>query len=105
MQLELGSDANWINTGQPMPAGDDAVIMVENIHQIDDQKVEIQTAAYPWQHVRKVGEDIVATEILLPQSHMITAYDIGALLAAGILELQVKKQPQVLIIPTGNELV
>jgi len=105
MQLELGSDANWINTGQPMPAGDDAVIMVENIHQIDDQKVEIQTAAYPWQHVRKVGEDIVATELLLPQSHMITAYDIGALLAAGILELQVKRQPQVLIIPTGNELV
>lgn len=105
MQLELGSDANWINTGQPMPAGADAVIMVENIHQIDDQEVEIQTAAYPWQHVRKVGEDIVATELLLPQSHMITAYDIGALLAAGILELQVKRQPQVLIIPTGNELV
>lgn len=105
MQLELGSDANWINTGQPMPAGADAVIMVENIHQIDDQKVEIQTAAYPWQHVRKVGEDIVATELLLPQSHMITAYDIGALLAAGILELVVKRQPQVLIIPTGNELV
>lgn len=105
MQLELGTDANWINTGQPMPADADAVIMVENIHQLDEQKVEIQAAAYPWQHVRKVGEDIVATELLLPQNHLITAYDLGALLAAGVLELKVKRQPQVLIIPTGNELV
>jgi putative molybdopterin biosynthesis protein len=105
MQLDLGSDANWINTGQPMPAGADAVIMVENVHQIDEQKVEIQSAAYPWQHVRKVGEDIVATELLLPQSHLITAYDIGALLAAGILEVKVKRQPRVAIVPSGNELV
>ncbi len=105
MQLKLGTDANWINTGQPMPADADAVIMVENIHQIDDENVEIQAAAYPWQHVRKVGEDIVATELLLPQNHLITAYDIGALLAAGVLELQVKQRPQVLVIPTGNELV
>jgi putative molybdopterin biosynthesis protein len=82
MQLELGVDANWINTGQPMPEDADAVIMVENIHQIDEQKVEIQAAAYPWQHLRKVGEDIVATELLLPQNHLITAYDLGALLAA-----------------------
>jgi putative molybdopterin biosynthesis protein len=79
MQLELGVDANWINTGQPMPEDADAVIMVENIHQIDEQKVEIQAAAYPWQHLRKVGEDIVATELLLPQNHLITAYDLGAL--------------------------
>jgi putative molybdopterin biosynthesis protein len=105
MQLELGTEANWINTGQPMPADTDAVIMVENIHQVDDQKVEIQAATFPWQHVRKVGEDIVATEILLPQNHLITAYDMGALLAAGILELEVKRRPRVLIIPTGGELV
>ncbi|MGD8706195.1 MAG: molybdopterin biosynthesis protein, partial [Syntrophobacterales bacterium] len=105
MQLELGTDANWINTGQPIPADADAVIMVENIHQIDEHKVEIQAAAYPWQHLRKVGEDIVATELLLPQNHLITAYDLGALLAAGVLELKVKRQPQVLIIPTGDELL
>jgi putative molybdopterin biosynthesis protein len=88
-----------------MPPDTDAVIMVENIHQIDAHKVEIQAAAFPWQHVRKVGEDIVATELLLPQYHQVTAYDIGALLAAGVLELQVMQQPQVLIVPTGDELV
>jgi putative molybdopterin biosynthesis protein len=105
MELRIGNDAKWINTGQPMPAEADAVIMVENIHQIDEETVEIQAAAYPWQNVRKVGEDIVATELLLPQNHLINAYDIGALLAAGVLELPVYRRPQVLIIPTGNELV
>ena len=105
LELGIGSDARWINTGQPMPRDADAVIMVENIHQIDEKRVEIQAAAYPWQNVRKVGEDIVATELLLPQNHQINAYDIGALLAAGVLELQVYRRPEVLIIPTGNELV
>jgi len=105
MKLKIGTDARWINTGQPMPADADGVIMVENIHQIDEDTVEIQAAAYPWQNVRKVGEDIVATELLLPQNHLITAYDIGALLAAGVLEVQVYRRPEVLIIPTGNELV
>ena len=105
MELRIGIDANWINTGQPMPVDADAVIMIENIHQIDEETVEIQAASYPWQNVRKVGEDIVATELLLPQNHPINAYDIGALLAAGVLELQVYRRPQVLIIPTGNELV
>ena len=105
LQLGLESEALWINTGQPMPPDTDAVIMVENIHQVDQQKVEIQAAAFPWQHVRKVGEDIVATELLLPQNHRINAYDVGALLAAGVSELQVKRQPQVLVIPTGDELV
>jgi putative molybdopterin biosynthesis protein len=105
VQLELGTDAQWINTGQPMPAKADAVIMVEHIHLVDDHTVEIQAAAYPWQHVRKVGEDMVATELLLPQNHLVSAYDIGALLAAGVLELEVKRRPQVLVIPTGNELI
>jgi len=105
MELRIGTDAKWINTGQPMPADADAVIMVENIHQIDEETVEIQAATYPWQNVRKVGEDIVATELLLPQNHQINPYDIGALLAAGVLELQVYRRPQVLIMPTGNELL
>ncbi|MEJ2364266.1 MAG: molybdopterin-binding protein, partial [Deltaproteobacteria bacterium] len=105
LELRIGTEARWINTGQPMPGDADAVIMVENIHQIEANRVEIQAAAYPWQNVRKVGEDIVATELLLPQNHQINACDVGALLAAGVLELQVYRRPKVLIIPTGNELV
>jgi molybdenum cofactor synthesis domain-containing protein len=104
-RLLVGRDAHWVNTGQPLPPGTDAVIMVEHVHQPDEGTLEIQAAAYPWQHVRKVGEDVVATEILLPQNHLITPYDIGALLGGGVRELKVKRRPRTLVIPTGDELV
>lgn len=102
--LELGKDFLWINTGQPLPQGFDSVIMVEKIHQIDETHVEIRAPAYPWQHVRKVGEDIVTSELILTVDHQITAYDIGVLVAAGVKEVTVWKRPNVFIIPTGNEL-
>jgi molybdenum cofactor synthesis domain-containing protein len=104
-RLTVGRDAQWVNTGQPLPPGTDAVIMVEHLHQADEATVEIHAAAFPWQHVRKIGEDMVATELLLPQNHVITPYELGALLGAGVLEVEVKRRPRVLIIPTGNELV
>lgn len=103
--LKIGEDALWINTGQPMPKEFDSVIMVEKIHQLDDKTLEIRSPAYPWQNVRKVGEDIVATQLLLPQNHRIRPYDIGALISAGAFCVNVYKKPVVAIIPTGSELV
>jgi putative molybdopterin biosynthesis protein len=103
--LEIGRDALWINTGQAIPEGFDAVIMVEKVHQINEGEVEIRSPAYPWQHIRKVGEDIVATQLLLPQNHQIRPYDMGSLISAGIFSLKVWKKPEVVIIPTGSELV
>ncbi len=103
--LRVGEDAFWINTGQPLPLGLDAVIMVEKVYQVDHDGLEIRSAAYPWQHVRKVGEDMVATELLLPQDHGIRAYDLGALISAGVFSLRVRERPRVAIIPTGSELV
>jgi putative molybdopterin biosynthesis protein len=103
--LEVPRDAAWVNTGQPLPDGFDAVIMVEKLHQLDEGRIEIRAAAYPWQHVRKVGEDIVATELLLPTNHRIRPYDIGGLASAGIVSLRVWRRPRVVIIPTGSELV
>lgn len=103
--LKLGHDAVWINTGQPIPDSFDSVIMVEKIHQVDEEQVEIQAPAYPWQHVRKVGEDIVATQLLLPQNHRIRPYDLGALISAGVFSVDVRQKPRVVIIPTGSELV
>jgi len=61
--LKIGEDALWINTGQPLPESFNAVIMAEKIHEKDDTHLEIRSSAYPWQHVRKVGEDIVATQL------------------------------------------
>jgi putative molybdopterin biosynthesis protein len=104
-QLKLGREALWINTGHPLPPETNAVIMVENLNLLSEDLVEIQAAAYPWQNVRKLGEDMVATELLLPQGHRITAYDSGALIAGGVVRLSVKKRPRVILVPTGSELV
>ena len=79
--------------------------MVEHIHVIDEATIEIDSPAFPWQHIRKIGEDIVATELLFPQNHLITPYCLGALLSGGVFSVTVKKKPKILIIPTGSELV
>jgi putative molybdopterin biosynthesis protein len=105
MTLALGKDAVWVNTGQPLPKPFNAVIMIEDVHMIDDEHVEIRSSAYPWQHVRKVGEDIVATQLLFPQNHSIRAYDMGALISGGVFSVNVRKRPRVAIIPTGSELI
>jgi putative molybdopterin biosynthesis protein len=103
--LTMGKDGFFINTGQIMPEGTNAVIMIEHVVMLDDQRAQIESGAYPWQNVRKVGEDIVATELLLPQNHRVTPYDIGALLNGGIFKVVVKEKPRVLLIPTGSELI
>ena len=103
--LLIGKDAFFVNTGNPIPKGMDAVIIIEEVHLIDPERVEIREAAFPWQHVRSVGEDLIATEMVFPENHKITAYDIGALLASGYQEVNVRKQPRVLILPTGSELL
>jgi molybdenum cofactor synthesis domain-containing protein len=103
--LRIGTDALWINTGQSLPSGFNAVIMIEKVHQLDDHRLEIREAAYPWQNIRKVGEDIVATQLLLPQNHRIRPYDMGALISGGVLNILVWKKPKVAIIPSGSELI
>lgn len=108
--LFLGQEAFWVDTGDPIPAGCDAVIMVEDVNMLGaghqaGTRVEILAAAAPWQHIRAIGEDVVATEILMPQGHVLRPQELGALLAAGILEVPVVKRPVVTFIPTGTELV
>ncbi|MBM4338025.1 MAG: molybdopterin biosynthesis protein [Deltaproteobacteria bacterium] len=103
--LITGKEAWFVNTGHPIPPATNSVIMIEDVHQIDSERVEIREAAHPWQHVRAIGEDIVATEMVFPENHQITSYDIGALLASGYREIRVKKKPRVLILPTGSELI
>jgi putative molybdopterin biosynthesis protein len=103
-ELAIGQQAVYVNTGHVMPPETDAVIMIEHVNVIGDDRIEIDKPVFPWQNVRKVGEDIVATELLFPQNHMITPYCVGALLTGGIFKVPVKKKPQILIIPTGSEL-
>ena len=104
-ELRVGTDAFYVNTGHVMPENTDAVIMIEHVHVLDPNRLEIEIPAFPWQNVRKVGEDIVATELLFPQNHVITPYCVGALVSGGIFTVPVKTKPNVLIIPAGSELV
>lgn len=104
-RLKIGSQAYWIDTGGALPEGTNAVIMVEDIQTIGEEEVEIQAAVPPWQHVRPFGEDIVATELILPENHLIHPHDLGAMSAAGVTEIPVRRKPRVAVIPTGSELV
>ena len=104
-ELAVGTQAHFLNTGHVMPEGTDAVIMIEHVQLVDKDRIRIEAPAFPWQHVRKMGEDIVATELLYPRGHTVTPYCVGALIAGGIYRVPVRKKPRVLIIPTGSELV
>lgn len=103
-RLRLAEQAFPVDTGNALPVGCNAVIMAEDITEFD-KEVEIIASVAPWQHVRPIGEDIVATEMLLPAGHRLRGVDAGALLAGGITEVNVRKRPKVCVIPTGNELV
>jgi putative molybdopterin biosynthesis protein len=93
-----------VDTGDPMPDGYDAVIMIEDVEKISGSEVEILKPATPWQHVRLVGEDIVATELILSENHTIRPADMAAMIASGHTTVMVRKACY-LHPPTGTELV
>lgn len=105
LTLRLGLEAHMVNTGHPLPAGTNAVVMIEDVVELEDGLVQIESPVYPWQNVRRVGEDIVATELLFPQNHLLSAYDLGGLLGGGVTRVWVRRRPRVALIPTGRELV
>ncbi|MBQ3210115.1 MAG: molybdopterin biosynthesis protein [Oscillospiraceae bacterium] len=94
-----------LDTGDPIPEGCDAVIMVEDIVRNQDATVTIHAAAAPWQHIRQIGEDICAGEMILPSHMEVSPSAIGAMIAGGVLEINVIKKPVIGIIPTGDEII
>jgi len=114
-KLKLGEQAVYVDTGYPMPDVFNTVIMIEDVNVIrcqvpgvryqEDEYIEITEPATPWQNVRVIGEDIVATELILPENHRIRPVDVGAMLAGGYVDINVRRKPKVVIIPTGTEIV
>ncbi len=109
-QLKIPDQAVYVSTGDPIPDGFNAVIMVEDVNVVrsvksEEEHIEIIKPVTPWQNIRTIGEDIVVTELVLPENHRIRPIDIGAMLAGGLSDIKVRKKPKVAIIPTGNELV
>lgn len=114
--LEIGAEAEYVDTGDPLPEWANAVIPIENVESLDEEgnlttdirrpgSIRIRAAVAPWNHVRPLGEDIVATQLILPAGHTLRPADLGAVAAAGFGELQVARRPRVAILPTGTELV
>jgi len=97
--------AAYVDTGDPLPAWADAVIMREHAQPLGDEAVEIMAPVAPWQHVRPLGEDMVATELVLPANHALLPVDLGAVAGAGHTAVSVRRRPRVAVIPTGTELV
>jgi putative molybdopterin biosynthesis protein len=96
-----------VNTGDPIHPPYDAVIMAEDLIEVEgsDEEVRILESASPWQNVRPIGEDIVSGEVILPGRHRIRPIDIGVLLSGGITRIEVYAKPRVAIFPTGTEMV
>ena len=106
---DIQRPAQAVNTGHPLPAWANAVIMIEHAPPITTEAgepgIEIRAAVPPWHHVRPMGEDMVASELVLPANHQLRPVDLGALAGSGHSIVSVYRRPRVTIIPTGSELV
>ena len=106
--LAVGQQAFYVDTGDPLPPGHErgdhggrrAGARRERSKHRDPRR-----GRAPWQHVRPMGEDMVATELILPANHRLRPQDIGAAAGAGHSQLSVRRRPRVAIQPTGTELV
>ena len=108
--------SQYVDTGDPLPIWANAVIPIENIEALDSAggitedirkpaTIRIRSAVTPWSHIRPMGEDMVATQFILPAGHTLRPADLGAIAAAGHDRVSVRSKPRVAILPTGSELV
>jgi len=113
--LTNDKDFVYINTGQPLPEGFDAVIKIEDVVPVEPvkakqlsnqlERIQIYKSVFPGVNIRNIGEDIVSHQLILTINHKIRAMDIGALMAGGLKKIKVRQKPRVAVIPTGEELV
>jgi putative molybdopterin biosynthesis protein len=110
------SQFTYLDTGDAVPDGYDAVIPIENVEALDETgkvikdirhpvSIRIRAAVTPWSQIRSLGEDIVQTQLVLPAGQVLRPVDLGAIAAAGHQYVNVARKPRVAILPTGTELV
>jgi len=105
VRLRAREQFQWVDTGDPILAPFNAVVMLEHLYPVGEEEIEIHAAVPPWHHVRAMGEDMVATELILPEGHTLTPVDLGAIAGCGLGAVEVRQRPRVAVIPTGSELV
>lgn len=114
--LTVGQQAVYVDTGDPLPLWANAVVPIENVEALDENgqvtadarhplSIRLRAGLPPWSHVRPMGEDIVATQLVLPSGHILRPVDLGAVAAAGHDRISVSRKPRVAILPTGTELI
>jgi molybdenum cofactor synthesis domain-containing protein len=94
-----------VATGAPMPAGADAVVMVEETRHGEGDAILFVGSARPGQNIGRQGQDIRAGQTVLAAGAELNASRIGALAALGLTEVEVYARPRVAILGTGNEIV
>lgn len=107
-----------IHTGGMLPAGADAVVMLEYAQAAGtvgavgmgqtlstNGEIEILRAVAPGENVIRIGEDVAEGQVVLPQGRLIRPAEIGGLMALGIMELRVSIKVRVGLISTGDEVV
>ncbi|MBS3947149.1 MAG: molybdopterin molybdotransferase MoeA [Dethiobacter sp.] len=104
--VPLGSgQAVRIATGGMLPAGGDAVVMVEHTELLEARTVAVGRSVAPGENVIDCGEDLQAGEAVLPAGHRLRPQDSGVLAALGYVTVAVNRRPRVALISTGDELV
>lgn len=99
----------YITTGAPVPAGADAVVMVEETTPVEvnggQRMVEIHKQVTAGDDIRPIGSDIGVGEAVLAAGNRLDAAEVGLLATLGIVQVQVHPRPRVAILSTGDELV
>lgn len=91
-------------TGNPIPKGANAVVMLENTRRIND-KIEVWVSVTPGENVSKKGEDIKKGEVAVKAGTRLKPQHLGLIAALGVSKVKVIEKPKIAILATGNELV
>lgn len=94
-----------IHTGGMLPAGADAVVMVEHTQVSREDEVEVLRAVAVAENVIRAGEDVRAGEEVIPAGVRLRPAEIGGLMALGLTSVLVRRPPRVGVISTGDEVV
>ncbi|QLD90715.1 molybdopterin molybdotransferase MoeA [Natronomonas salina] len=93
-----------VHTGSELPEGADAVVMVEQTDQVG-RELEVFDAVAEGENVAPVGEDVEAGQRLYEPGHRLRPSDLGLLKGTGLDTVELVAEPEVAVIPTGEELV
>jgi molybdopterin molybdotransferase len=94
-----------IPTGGMLPAGSDAIVMIEHTAEATADTIEVVRPVAPGENVVRFDEDVAAGAALAPRGRPLRAQDVALLAAAGVARVSVHVPPRVAILATGDEVV